>query len=396
MAQPLRIDLPRRRGSHHRCFPLFFTLALAWSTEFCLAGDRQPLTREAPLDISLRLEINAAISHGASFLASSQNQQGSWASNPCVTAMAVMAYTNASRAGEPPDSADRKDGSDLSSDGGGINAQDQESDPPSAEAGDIIQNALDYLLDCVQEDGSITNRQTKQYSVLSTAISLQALAAHPYSDAHLATIRKSLAFLIAHQSADGGFAPNCSGPSNLSTTLYVMEALYLSSFNTPIEEEDLAGVLGKAGSYISRQTLLKKNREDAFTPPGMPCGPAGQSSAFIRGLIYAGAGPESKKLADALATLDKQFSTTENPGLGQRGYYTYLLSTLKTLRICEQIGIDLGPYTHLKNWRNESARELMKRQTGFGQWRKGPSDWWENKPEIVTANVMFALVNILL
>lgn len=397
MAKSIILDVTRAGVLTVPRLLFVFMIVLVCIQGHCFEEKRSTVTQRAPLTTSLRLEMEAAIAHGASFLSESQTPRGSWGDNPCVTAMAVMAYTNASRSNhkvfshfmiEPDDAPPSSDGNSP--------AEKQRTRPQnSVKPKALIQNALDYLVSCLQQDGSITNERTAQYNVLSTAICLQALAAHPEKGTYTIAMRESLAYLIRNQSADGGFPPNREGNSNLGTTLYVMEALYLCALNTSIEEVDIAAALTQAGTYISRQ-ITRENPECPSSLPGMPSGPTSQTVSIARGLIYAGAGPGSEDLRKALTQLDHQFSVTENPGLGQRGYYTYLLSALKTFRICEQVGIDLSVYPRLKNWRNESARELMKRQNGFGRWRKGQSDWWENNPEIVTANVMFSIVNILL
>ncbi|MDT8391499.1 MAG: prenyltransferase/squalene oxidase repeat-containing protein [Lentisphaeria bacterium] len=399
MVKSTDVDRTRERGGGappRRA--LFCLIALACLQGRCLGEEHATVIRQAPLATSLRLEMEAAITHGAYFLSGSQDARGSWGKNPCVTAMAVMACANASRSDrQAPFEPMPKRGvpSPSSSPPDTLSPIQQLNRQKAAERENTIQRGLDYVISCLRRDGSIANETTAQYSVLSTAICLQAIASHPETGTRAAARRASLAYLIRNQADDGGFSPGRGGNSHLGTTLYVMEALYLSALNTPFDDAGISAALDKAGTHISRQN----NRDHSTpppSPPGMSFGPASHAAAIVRGLVYAGAGPGSAELRHALTQLDKAFSVTENPGLGQRGYYTYLLGALKTLRVCEQIGVDLSVYPRLKNWRNESARELMKRQTGFGRWRQGESDWRENNPDIVTANVMFALVNILL
>jgi hypothetical protein len=94
--------------------------------------------------------------------------------------------------------------------------------------------------------------------------------------------------------------------------------------------------------------------------------------------------------------LDRHVSVGENPGLGQDGYYTYVLSFTRAMRACELAGVDFHDYPRLRDWRNAVTREMMKRQTGAGTWRPGTPGWWENSPALVSTYAMFILANTLL
>ena len=128
----------------------------------------------------------------------------------------------------------------------------------------------------------------------------------------------------------------------------------------------------------------------------MPASPAFLTCCGLRGLLYTGLETSSPRVVQAMHWLNEHAQIDVNPGYDQRGYYTYLLGFARTMRACEVAGADFTNTAKLRDWRNLVTAELLKRQTGLGQWRKGERDWWENNPELITAYAIFTLSNTLL
>ncbi len=345
----------------------------------------------APLNLSLRLEAETAIRHATLFLQQRQSPTGAWGNNPVVTSLVAVALVNAAD-GETP----------------------------------AVSGALDFIRSQARPGGGIASPATAQYEVYSTALAILApLRVNRPADAQ--TIRQARDFLLATQQLakptpdapahplHGGFAPTANTLPDLTTTQFVVEALYLTEMvgvNSPEASRRVQAALRQAVGFIAAcQAPPSPNgavpHAGGFfhdrppgdwpeTPlPGMPRSRAFLTCVGLRSLLYAGAGPDTRPVREAVRWLNDHLSMNHNPDLGEAGYYTYVMTVGKTMRACEVAGVDFADQPNLRPWRNHLARALLARQAGFGTWRPGASDWWENNPELATVHAASALNSTL-
>jgi len=112
--------------------------------------------------------------------------------------------------------------------------------------------------------------------------------------------------------------------------------------------------------------------------------------AGLKSMLYAGVGPEDKRVKAALKWLGKNYSVEENPGMGQRGVYYYYHTFAKALDAMGQSEFaDEKGVKH--NWRQELIAELAKRQRPDGSWANSEQQWMEGDANLATG---FALLTL--
>ena len=377
----------------HRVRLIWLALALALALPG--ASIRAADADSATLPLSLRLEAQASLGMAGSWLLERQLDNGSWANHPVITSLAALALANA----------------------------------PTAERNDsqaALGKALNFIVSQARPDGGIWNRESQQYPLYSTAISLLALVRvnRPGDDAVLRRgreylLKAQLATRLALAASDGGFSSGNGRPPNLTESQWAIELLYLtdgldrlSAESAPAAAERTAATYTLAAAYIGRcqvpldapdaerrgSFLDQPGEPNAGTPtptPGTRRSPAFLTAIGLKSLLYARVPGNDPRSQAALRWLAANASLQSNGDLGEAGYYTYLYSLAKCLRALETAGADIEA-AGIHRWRERLVREILRRQNGFGTWRQTGTDWWENRPELVTAYAMLALEAALL
>ena len=351
-----------------------------------VVGGAMSLPQPAPgleLDQSIRLEAKAAMRRGTAYLSRAQLNNGSWANHPVVTSLVSVALANL---------------------------------PDAIETPVTLDSALDYLASQAHENGAIWNRQTQQYPLYSTALSMLGLVRQGRPrDRYL--LEAARHYLIANQRnegergdpAFGGFAENNRGMPSLTVTQWALEALYLTDY---LEEnpERAVQVYNDALVFIMRcqagmgsesagnkvgpgcfRDYPVSERGNEFEPvSGTPRSPAFLTCIGLKSLIYARSQIDNPAVQSGLACLQQVYTVSENPGLGEKGLYTYLFALSKALRALDRdIFMDAAGNEHF--WRRDIVLELLGRQVGDGSWRQATPAWWENHPELATAYALLIM-----
>lgn len=346
--------------------------------------------RQRLTDESLRLEARMAMRRGAAYLVANQLPDGSWANHAAITSLAALALMNL----------------------------------PVKTLGDIepkIGQALDAIAQQAASSGAIGLNRSRDYPVFTTAVSLLALirAERPEDETVLRHARR---FLLEAQVLDvpetradfGGFRAAAGQPADLTTTEFVMEALFLSDRGGPprpanSRSPDTERVNAASITFLSRQqqaalpaTAPALQRPAGWfvdrtaEPAGAPAGGTPRSIGFLtcaglKSLLYARVAPEDPRIAAARAWLDTHYSAKENPGLGAAGYYTYLFSLTRALNALETLTPDRPGLPGHPDWRTDIVAAVVARQEADGSWKQRVPDWWENRPELVTAYALLTL-----
>ncbi|HWB10932.1 MAG TPA: prenyltransferase/squalene oxidase repeat-containing protein [Pirellulales bacterium] len=112
--------------------------------------------------------------------------------------------------------------------------------------------------------------------------------------------------------------------------------------------------------------------------------------AGLKSMIFAGVGPDDKRVQAAVEWIKKNYSLDSNPGMGEAGLYYYYHTFAKALDALGQDEFSEADGTQHK-WREELAAELAKRQHDDGSWTNSTARWMEGDANLVTGYALLAL-----
>jgi squalene-hopene/tetraprenyl-beta-curcumene cyclase len=348
---------------------------------------------------SFKNELEHAIHKGLRWLAQNQDEKGFWSEedHPAVTALALQAFM-----GDPSGRFQK-------------------------EESEVLRKGYDYLLGCVQPDGSIHRGQLQNYN---TSISVMALLASDKSEYH-PVIRQARQWL-AGQQVDLGQAGELDTPfdggigygskyqhSDMNNTLTALEALYYSRhLDTDRDAPDAKELNWAAVVHFIQncQNLPSHNRQDWATDdpkhkggfvyyPGHSM--AGNETNAVTGrvalrsygsisyggllsYIYADLKKDDPRVLAVMDWLRGNWSLEENPGMGQQGLYYYLHLMTKALATYGVENFELKNGTDV-NWRREVAMRLLALQRRDGSWQNENPRWWEKDPVLATSYSLITL-----
>jgi squalene-hopene/tetraprenyl-beta-curcumene cyclase len=348
--------------------------------------------------VSLEQEMLQAIARGNTWLKEQQKPTGQWADEglPAFTALALTAAV-----------------------------RDPNLDPKAPLPAHVTKGFA-WLLAQQKEDGGIYNRGL---SVYNTATSLTALMAANQPSYEPAAV-KARKHLVGNQwdigekgetdnPNDGGVGYGSKDDhTDLSNTYLAIEAL--ANSRKLIED-------GKYGdqpdldwdaaiTFISRCQNLEetndqpgvsndpKNRGGFFYTPGESKAgeektPEGRTAlrsygsmsyAGLLSFIYAKVSADDPRVIAVKEWLAKNYTVTENPGMGSEGLYYYYQTMAKALTAANVDTFKLAD-GKVVDWRNDLGRALLSRQRENGSWVNDNGRWMESDPVLVTAYTVLSL-----
>jgi len=117
---------------------------------------------------------------------------------------------------------------------------------------------------------------------------------------------------------------------------------------------------------------------------------ASMTYAGLKSFIYAGLGPDDKRVQAAMTWIKKNYDLDSNPGMGSSGLYYYYHTFAKTLDAMGEATItDDKGVQH--DWRRELLAALVERQQKDGSWLNTDSRWMEGDPNLVTGYALLTL-----
>ncbi len=384
----------------------FLTLCLALA-----AGSPTPTLLAK--DLALKNEVQASLQKGLAFLKGKQLDTGAWG-DPAVpgTQPALTALNLMSLLAEPG-----RDPATLST---------------------PARKALDYLLATQQPDGGIY--VDKALATYNTSLALTALCLCPLDARTRSAAIKARSFVIglqsnfdakAQPSKDGTFDSPYNGGigytskttySDLSNTHFALEALYYAKnlfVDSPVAATEPKLDFDAAIKFVSRCQHLKATNdqpwvsEDAANRGGFVYRPgeskadnvalpdnkqalrayASMSYAGLLSFIYADLKPTDPRLTAVKTWLGKNYSVSENPGMGAQGLYYYYHTMAKALTLADMDEFPLADGTKV-NWRLDLSKALFNAQKADGSWLNDNARWMEKDPTLSTAYACLTLAHL--
>lgn len=119
----------------------------------------------------------------------------------------------------------------------------------------------------------------------------------------------------------------------------------------------------------------------------------------FKSLIYANLSRDDLRVKAAYDWIRRNYTVTENPGLGTDGMYYYYLTMARSLRafgtpMISPVGAD-GAATPARDWENDLIARLGELQNEDGSFKSVDDRWMENNPVLITAYALLALQTIV-
>ncbi len=365
-------------------------------TTFASAAEQNPNRYE-----SLKHEMRQAIARGNAWLKTQQKPEGTWDDDglPAFTALALTAATR-----DP--NLDRK-----------------------AAFPEHIEKGYNWLLSQQKPDGGIYNRGLSVYNT-ATAVTALVSAERENYDAAIIKARKHLIdnqWDIGQKKEtdnlnDGGVGYGSKNDhTDMSNTYLAIEALALSK---KVIEDGKHGDQpdldwGAAVKFLSRCQNLEasndqtwassdpKNKGGFIYAPGeskagedkLPDGRTALRSygsisyAGLLSFIYAKLSPEDPRVAAVKEWLGKNYTVSENPGMGAQGLYYYYQTMSKALSAANIDTLKLEDGKEA-DWRKDLGEKILASQRENGSWVNDNGRWMESNPVLVTAYTVMSLEQI--
>ncbi len=284
-----------------------------------------------------------------------------------------------------------------------------------------VKKAISVLLKNARGDGGVYSKGSKHRNY-ETSVAVGALVKANQDDQYDSLLSKAEAYLKGIQwdegegleSSDpayGGAGYGSHSRPDLSNTSFLIDAL--KDLGNAAEDESIQ----KALKFISRTQNLPGHGNDTehadkigdggfyYTPAaggetkvvsqadsgGGLRSYGSMTYAGLKSMIFAGLTKEDPRVIAAMDFIQKNYSLTSNPGMGQAGLYYYYHTFAKALDAAEvRVLTDDSGVGH--NWKRELAQTLIAAQQPDGSWVNDQnSRWMEGNRNLVTAYALMAL-----
>ncbi|QDU23036.1 prenyltransferase/squalene oxidase repeat-containing protein [Urbifossiella limnaea] len=147
---------------------------------------------------------------------------------------------------------------------------------------------------------------------------------------------------------------------------------------------------GDRGGFVYSVTEQDNEKSDKRTPTGGLRSEGGMTYAGLKSFLFAGVGRDDPRVRAAVAWIKRNYTLTENPGMGQAGLFYYYHTFAKAMdALGEEEFEDARMVKH--EWRRELFEELKRRQAANGSWVNENRAFLENAPELATAFAVLTL-----
>ena len=366
--------------------------SLGFSKTITTAGSLGPA-----LDPSLKNEAEAAIDRGLDFLATKQNDDGSWSNSdfPALTGLALWAFA---RSNHP-------------------------------EKATVVAKATTFITGKIQPNGGIYadlkgTRKGGGLPNYNTAVCLIALHALNNPE-HTQTLLNARKFLAASQRLGtddiyaGGWGYDASTKrayTDLLSTYYTLEAMALTA---SVEDHRPAGQVKATINKSAATKFIDSNQnttDDAglgeqggfhYRPDASPSPSVTNKDGVVYfrsygsityagtlALLYSDVKNDDPRVLSAFDWAANHWTVDENPGMGQQGVFFFLNVMSKCMNATGRDYVQRAGSKEVINWREQLIKKLVSSQSiegGKGFWVNENGRWWEKDPILTTAYSLLTL-----
>ena len=285
----------------------------------------------------------------------------------------------------------------------------------------MVDKAIVYLLNTKRPDGGLY-AEGSRHANYETCLAIMALSKTNEQGQYDGVLQSAQRFVKGEQwdegeglgpkdPAFGGAGYGSKSRPDLSNTSFFIEALR----STGVEESDPA--IQRALAFVNRCQNLESPANDTpfasklndggfyYTPAAGGDSMAGKDEATgglrsyasmtyagLKSMLYAGVGPEDFRVKAATKFLKKNYSVTNNPGMGPAGLFYYLQTMSKALAMVAEETFESD--TGSRSWRSDILGQLQKTQKVDGSWTNPEPRWMEGDPNLVTGYALLTLANL--
>ena len=282
----------------------------------------------------------------------------------------------------------------------------------------VVAKSLTFLLRNQQPSGGIHAPESRHQNY-ETCIAMLALSESNSKGKYNEQLNKAETFLRGLQwdegegiesseGAYGGAGYDSKQRPDMSNTQFLIEALKKSG----VADDDPAML--KALKFVSRAQNLESPHNTLdfagkvndggfiYTPAKGGESKAGTTEngghksygsityAGLKSMIYAGLTKEDERVKAATEWIRKNYTLSENPGMGQQGLYYYFQTFAKTMSSLESESFTTTDGNE-HFWKQELVKKLAELLQSNGSWINSADRWYEGDPNLVTAYCLMAL-----
>jgi len=332
-------------------------------------------------------DVKAVVTQAAKFLASKQKDNGDLAPDPRVgpgvSALAVSALVRNGLADHP-----------------------------------VVAKGLAFLEKQVKPDGGIYSQGLENYTTCLAIVTFKEANADKKYDKVIDAAQKYVRGLQIGDGKEesdvqfGGVGYGGKGRPDLSNTHFMVEALIAAgaskddasvkkaikfisrcqNLKSEFNEQPFASKAGPAdeGGFVYNPLEQDNPKSEKRTAAGGLRSEGGMTYAGLKSFLYAGVGKDDPRVKAAIAWIRKNYTVTENPGLGSAGLFYYYSTFAKAMdALGEEPFVDAKGVKH--DWRQELFDQLKKTQKADGSWTNANRAFLENAPELATAFALLAI-----
>lgn len=282
-----------------------------------------------------------------------------------------------------------------------------------------VAKALKFLEARIREDGGIYYEKSthRNYETCITLLAFDAANEDGRYDKTIANAEKFLRGLQwdegeGLESSDeyyGGAGYGGHKRPDMSNTQFLLEALRTAG----VKSDDPA--MQKALTFVSRSQNLESEHNTTefaakvndggfyYTPAAGGTSQAGMTDngglrsygsmtyAGLKSMIYAGLTSEDPRVKAALEWIRKNYTVTDNPGMGKTGLFYYYHTFARSLDVLEIDTLeDAQGKKH--DWRRDLVAQLAELQRSNGSFiNTEATRWYEGDPNLATTYALLAL-----
>jgi len=288
-----------------------------------------------------------------------------------------------------------------------------------ADARQVIDKAVPYILQHQREDGSINN-DVRMLAVYRTSLSIMALNAID-PEKHKDVITRAQGYLKSSQFSEslGDFTPGDweyggwryakegdEADPDLSNVQFVITALKESGLSEEDEAFKRAVIFLQRCQNRTESNDLPSSGNDGgaiYAPKESKAGmvelPDGtqvyksygsMTYALLKSYIFCGLPADDPRVQAAYKWITEHYTVDENPGVGQMGLFYYYLGMARAL---DAVGADTvkTPDGREHDWRADLSTKIIDLQKDDGSWINPQDRWMESDPTLVCGFAITAL-----